>query len=321
MTDDSDSDPDPDFDPNLASDPDVSVIVPTYERADVLPRALDSALGQSFSDLEVVVVDDGSTDGTAEIVAKYRNRDDRVRSLAHEENRGLAAARNTGIEAATGEYVTFLDSDDELHPDLVAETMAVLADRPTDCAGAFVAYEVMREGSRAAVHDAEGLVRSVESFDGRQVRMGGTTLRARALDDLGGFDETFPYGEEYDLWIRLVADHYLVGIDEPLYRYYKHGEQLTANDGKIIEGVARLLAKHPDLPPAYAARHRYARGHAFARQGRMNCAAREFHRAIAADPRRPMNYYYYVAASTCPPLVRVPPKLVEWARAASRALG
>ena len=94
------------------SEPRVSVVIPAYRRDDVLGRAIDSALAQTV-DVEVLVVDDGSEDDTAAVVAAYG---DRVRYLVHDRNRGVSAARNTGVAAANGEYVAFLDSDDEWLP-------------------------------------------------------------------------------------------------------------------------------------------------------------------------------------------------------------
>lgn len=92
----------------------VSVVIPTYNRAELLSRAIDSVLAQTYDDFELLVVDDGSTDDTEAVVTAYD--DDRVRYLAHETNRGANPARNTGIEAAEGEFVAFLDSDDEWRP-------------------------------------------------------------------------------------------------------------------------------------------------------------------------------------------------------------
>lgn len=108
----------------MGAPPAVSVVIPTYDRAAVLPRAIDSVLGQTVEDLELLVVDDGSTDRAPDVVAGYA--DDRVRCLRHEQNRGASAARNSGIEAASGDYVAFLDSDDEWLAGKLETQLAVL---------------------------------------------------------------------------------------------------------------------------------------------------------------------------------------------------
>jgi glycosyltransferase involved in cell wall biosynthesis len=89
----------------------VTVIIPTYNRARLLGRAIDSVLAQIFTDFELIIVDDGSVDNTRQLVLGYA--DQRIRYLRHERNQGANAARNTGVRAATGKYVAFLDSDDE----------------------------------------------------------------------------------------------------------------------------------------------------------------------------------------------------------------
>ncbi len=95
------------------NDPKISVIIPTYNRAHSLPRAIKSVLMQTYKDFELIIVDDGSTDNTYEIVNKYIEKDDRVKYIKHEINKGGNKARNTGIKNALGNYITFLDSDDE----------------------------------------------------------------------------------------------------------------------------------------------------------------------------------------------------------------
>ena len=97
-----------------------SVILCTFNRADVLPEAIESALRQTWTDFELLVIDDGSEDGTAEVVERYRARDPRVVHLRHEENRGLPAARNTGLRTGKREWATFLDSDDTYRPEHLA---------------------------------------------------------------------------------------------------------------------------------------------------------------------------------------------------------
>lgn len=107
----------------------VSVVVPTYNRAQLLPRALQSALGQTHASLEIIVVDDGSTDSTREAVSSITTADARVRYV-YQTNQGLAGARNTGIATAQGDYVTFLDSDDEFYADHVALRAEYLDQNP-----------------------------------------------------------------------------------------------------------------------------------------------------------------------------------------------
>src|SRR6056297_1668487 len=115
--------------------PTVSVIVPTYNRADALPRTVESVLGQTLDDLELIVVDDASTDDTPAVIDDYD--DDRVQFVQHERNQGASAARNTGIDRAEGDYVAFLDSDDVWRPTKLEKQVQTLARRGDDWVAAY----------------------------------------------------------------------------------------------------------------------------------------------------------------------------------------
>ena len=107
----------------------VSVILCTYNRAQLLARAIRSVLAQTYLSFELIVVDDGSTDNIQELVGQFN--DQRIRYLAHQRNKGLSAARNTGLHQAIGKYVAFIDSDDEWEENKLEKQMAFLADKPT----------------------------------------------------------------------------------------------------------------------------------------------------------------------------------------------
>jgi len=183
--------------------PTVSVVVPTYNRADVLPRAMDSALGQTVADLELVVVDDGSTDDTQAIVEGYD--DDRVRYVAHETNRGANVARNTGIEAADGEYVAFLDSDDEWKPTKLERQL----ERLEDAKGA------ESDGEEAETEDGEDWVAAYCEFE---TRLGGPTARFESLAAslLARADEDHPTEGREELIPEILADRLLPGAGSTL---------------------------------------------------------------------------------------------------------
>jgi len=237
----------------------VSVVVPAYERADVVGRAIDSALAQTVADIEVVVVDDGSEDDTRSVVEGYD--DDRVRYLAHERNRGVSAARNTGVGAARGEYVAFLDSDDEWLPRKLERQLAALSERGDDWVGAYcdVATAGLSRLGRVASVVSETLFRSgapreggrelAESLLSMQVFMGpGSTLLVEraVLDRTGGFDEGLSIYEDWDLVLRVLAVGKLAYVDEPLALTHFTGdapaEAYVANDRRYLERNADLVA-------------------------------------------------------------------------------
>jgi glycosyltransferase involved in cell wall biosynthesis len=108
---------------------DVSILLCTYNRADLLSRAVDSVLNQSYSAWELIIVDDGSTDETASVIERYREADERIRSVRHE-NQGLPKSRNLAIENARGAYLALIDDDDEYSPDHIEKRMGYMLDNP-----------------------------------------------------------------------------------------------------------------------------------------------------------------------------------------------
>ena len=246
--------------------PTVSVIIPTYDRAPVLGRAIDSVLAQTHTDLEVVVVDDASTDETAAVVE--RRRDPRLERVAHDENRGASAARNTGIEHATGEYVAFLDSDDEWRPRKLERQLERLEDRGDDDEWVAAYCDVERThdgrlgrlevavagllrdagsaGSTAPVEGGEELVADV-LLDDLHTHAGSTLLVERAAAErLGGFDESFDRFEDAEFLVRVLRQGKLAHVPEPLVVRHESDDPaadiVEAADEHYLETFADTVA-------------------------------------------------------------------------------
>lgn len=149
-----------------ADTPRVSVVIPTYNRADIITRAVDSVLAQTVDDIEVLIIDDGSTDGTRALIEDID--DSRVRYLAHDTNRGVSAARNTGVEAGRGEYVAFLDSDDEWLPRKLERQLSALDGREEGWIGVYcdVASTGLSTTGRIAAAVSERVFRSAAPREG-----------------------------------------------------------------------------------------------------------------------------------------------------------
>ena len=276
--------------------PTVSVVIPTYNRADVLPRAIDSVLTQRYEDFECIIVDGASTDDTEAVVSRYN--DDRLRYIRHDENQGANAARNAGVRAAAGTYVSFLDSDDEFLPENLAVTTAVLENNP-DCAGVFHSVRSIRDGRVDTVFDAEPGEVSVEAARTENV-IGGFTcvmFRTEAFESIGYLDESLPAYHDWDFFIRLVETHRMIGIGEILANYYVHDGRITADMPRKFEGQDRFLEKHGEkLTRAGKANLRYARGFMYADHGEYGKAARAFRTAFERYPYNPWYYYHYLTA-------------------------
>lgn len=204
----------------------VSVVVPTYNRAPLLPRALESIAAQSRPADEVLVVDDGSEDGTLDLLAR---RFPWVRVL-RQEHRGVSAARNRGIRAATGHWIAFLDSDDAWLPTKIERQLAALGARPEHriCH----TEEIwIRRGRRVNPGRRHG--KSGGRIFRRCVRLcvispSSVLAERRLLETVGLFDESLPACEDYDLWLRICARHPVLFVDEPLVvKHGGHDDQLS----------------------------------------------------------------------------------------------
>ncbi len=232
----------------MGAPPAVSVVIPTYDRAAVLPRAIDSVLGQTVEDLELLVVDDGSTDRAPDVVAGYA--DDRVRCLRHEQNRGASAARNSGIEAASGDYVAFLDSDDEWLAGKLETQLAVLEAASDDVVAVYCTVAKHRQGSIKQLGErlfpertpdgGPELLAPVLARRGA-FHLGSTLLVRRAVVDHVAFDETLTELEDLDLLVRLLQRGRLLHVPETLAILH---ESDYPEPETVRRAQATFLAKH-----------------------------------------------------------------------------
>lgn len=226
--------------------PRVSVVIPTYNRERTIVRAVQSVLAQTMGDLEVLVVDDGSTDGTEALVRGIG--DSRVIFLRpYEGNRGPAAARNAGIRAAKGPYVSFQDSDDEWAADKLEKQLRALEASPE----VGVVYGTIKVTSPSKVKlepdpkvfpkDGDMHIKLLErSMVGTPVAL----VRRSLLEKVGGFDEGLRSIEDWDLFLRLSRECRFAFIDEVLCFSYTLSDSLNADYGKRIDTLEKILQKH-----------------------------------------------------------------------------
>ncbi len=236
--------------------PRVSILIPAYNRANYLSETLASALAQTLDDIEIIVVDDGSTDETARVV--HAISDVRVR-YTYQENRGVSAALNTAWRAASSEFVAILGSDDVMLPEQIATLLPPLEED----ARVGVVY------ARAIGMDAQGA--PLTQLSGAPERFAGQTLlslvygdfvcpiavliRRAALAECGGYDESLIGNEDWDLWIRLARTYKFVYVPRVLARYRYHSQNLTrtksARMERLMQDRVRVLDKffaQPDVP-------------------------------------------------------------------------
>ncbi len=221
--------------------PAVSIILPTWQRAALLGRAIRSVLAQTFPDFELLVVDDGSTDGTAMVLTGFR--DARLRLLRHDTNRGAAAARNLGIRHARAPFLAFQDSDDEWAPDKLARHMAAFATCPPDVGLVYSDMERVHDDGRVTYFRSPAVPpgRLIDERTGFYQVCGlgiqATVIRRACLEAVGGFDEALPALEDLELFIRLSRACRFHHLAVPLVRYHE-------TDGLSKDMRAKIAARH-----------------------------------------------------------------------------
>jgi len=234
--------------------PEVSVIIPTFNRCAMLREAIDSVLAQSTPAFELIVIDDGSTDGTTEHLARLAET---IRiKIERIEHRGPAAARNRGVAIARAPLIAFLDSDDLWSPAKLERQIAFMRDNP-GCAISQTREIWIRNGRRVNPgyrHRKRAGDIFVDSLRTCLIGMSSVMIRTDLFRSSGGFDEHMAAAEDYDLWLRILIDHEAGLLDEPLVtRRGGHPDQLSATTPALdrfrILALAKLLADYR-LSPA-----------------------------------------------------------------------
>lgn len=277
----------------------VSVITPTYNREETLPRTIESVLSQTFTEFEYIVVDDASTDDTKAVVDSYD--DDRLRYLRHQSNKRQAAARNTGLEEADGEYVAFIDSDDEWHPEKLAEQFSDIERRDDEWVGVYCdsttlrtsrikyaitrvfPYEIRREGSKQ-------LMRDILAMQGNISAGSSLLVRTQVARNIGGFDESLPRHEDIDFVLRLLQQGKLAYVDKELVIIHESPDPTA----ELVEESKDILLRKFDREinriesEEYPIRkyHRFHLARCHFRDGNLRTAIEYLWGARASNPRQ-----------------------------------
>lgn len=229
----------------------ISAIIPTHNRADVLPRAIRSIQMQSRPVDEIIVVSDGSTDETVVIVEELSKKDGRVKLIHYYPGKNGNYARNRGIDAAAGDYIAFLDDDDEWLPEKIEKQMAVfegdasigLAYTGQNCIFQDLGITYQTKPSRAGdlskrifIHSDPGTTSQV-------------MLKRELLDQVGQFDENLEAMQDYDLWIRCCQVTNVGFVREPCINYYNSigKSQVSGNTDRYISSMQYILEKYREI--------------------------------------------------------------------------
>jgi glycosyltransferase involved in cell wall biosynthesis len=224
--------------------PQVSVIIPTYNAGRFVAEAIKSVLDQTFADFEVLVIDDGSSDNTAEIVQDFA--DARVRYI-YQDNRGLAGARNTGIRSARGELIALLDADDVWLTNFL-ERMASILTSNRNLAGVYCGFQYIEQDGTPSPKCVRHVVPSgklCEALHRASFIVPSTTLMRRSCYvETGLFDEYLRAVEDWDMWLRVSERYTVVGIKDVLVRYRQHPANMTKDLPRMRDAWLKLLDKH-----------------------------------------------------------------------------
>lgn len=226
----------------MSSLPEVSIIIPTFNRAHYIGDAIKSVLSQTYSSWELLIVDNGSTDNTAVIVKDYVRADARVRYL-REDCKGVSRARNTALAEAKGEYIAFLDDDDLFLPEkLKIQTDFLKAHPEVDFV--YGQIEIINaKGELLWIDPKKPVLTFADLFEESGIRIQSVMCRKSCFDSIGGFDETLTMGEDYDLWLRAAAKYRFEYLAVPFVKMRFHDTNTCNVPVPLYEQRDRLLKR------------------------------------------------------------------------------
>ena len=244
----------------------VSAVITTYKRdKETVLRAIKSVLSQTFKDLELIIVDDNGSeyDGSASLLTAINDiEDSRIRYYKHDKTRGECAARNTGLKEAKGEYIAFLDDDDEWLPEKIEVLESVFKRTEEKLALVYCQFLFVDDDTSLVTLPKEkfvdfkrGFIYDYLIYDNFIASTSFPLIRTECLKEIGGFDEKMQSCQDYDVWLRLAKKYQFDFVDIPLVRYHIHSkESIGKNPGKRIRGQERIYYKNLE----YLNKHREA---------------------------------------------------------------
>lgn len=235
--------------------PVISVVIPAYNAEGSISETITSVLQQTFTDFELVIVDDGSTDGTLKVISRFD--DSRITVLSYA-NAGPQKSRNRGLAKATGRYVSFLDADDLWTADKLARQLEALKNEP-EAAVAYSWTDIIDENSQWS-HAVRRSRKEGDVFEALLLNnfLGSGSnplIKTAAIRAVGGFDEAILAGQDWDMWLTLAAHYRFVVVPEVhiLYRKVSASKSWSSNLRRQEQGLMQVIEKHTHANPAYLA--------------------------------------------------------------------
>lgn len=270
----------------------ISVIIPTYNRGGVITRALRSVLNQSYRNLEVIIVDDGSTDDTETIVRSFG--DPRVLYIRHEVRQGAAIARNTGIRASSSEFIAFQDSDDEWLCQKLEKQMAIFQRAGREVGLVYSGF-LRFEDNHASYFPPKSIKKSGNILEallnGNFITTQSVVIRRECFDKAGLFDDRLPRLQDWDLFIRIAKHYEFICVDEPLLLAFHSQVSITSSNNLLPVACKIILEKHWDvlaLRKKSLARHYYSLGKSLCASNQLADGLKCLVKSLRYDPLRIM---------------------------------
>jgi glycosyltransferase involved in cell wall biosynthesis len=229
----------------LKYNPLVSVVMPTYNRARLLSRAVNSVLDQTYPNFELIVVDDCSTDGTEGVMQGFQ--DDRIRYIRHEKNQGAPIARNTGIRAAKGKYIAFQDSDDVWLSTKLEKQVNAFNSAPSDLGVIYTSFWLISDYEKTLIPSSylkqtEGKIHDV-LLKMNFVSLSSAVVKRECFEKVGMF-ENIPRFQDWELWLRISQYYYFKHLREPLVKVYRQSDSISRNTDVLITARKYILSKY-----------------------------------------------------------------------------
>lgn len=288
--------------------PEITVVIPVFNREKTIGRAINSILEQTLENWELIIVDDCSTDHTIQYIHKHYALEPRLRVLALEQNGGANRARNHGVRAANSSFVTFFDSDDELHPSTLKNHLAKFSNNPK-LGLSYVFASCIKNGKVVATfdqkvnNDAERIL--YRGYHGIGSATSGLCVRKEVFEQIGGFDESMASHQDLDFLVRVASVSTIDYIENSnTLMYWDAHNRISDNSQAVINGAEQFFIKHQQRLKDLGIYHHVARKltRKYALYGKdMSKAYRMLFNAIAY---RPLYLYAYLYALKIPLLYR-----------------
>jgi len=281
--------------------PTVSVIIPAYNQANFIDKAINSVLKQTYQDFEIIVVDDGCTDDTEDVIRGFPDK--RVKYIKkYKKNKGISVARNIGIKVARGKYIAFLDSDDEFLPERLGKQVQLLQNKSSEvgvvCSWSYNIDEKGNYICKRCLPKKDGYIYE-DLLSTNPISVPTVLIRKECFNRVGLFDDLLNTQQDWDMWIRIAKYYRFALIKIPLVKYRLHPNQVSKNlEAKIITAKIILVKYSNELQGrSYAnSKHHFYIGNRLCHMGKTKEGQRYLIKAISLYPFC-IRYYICIVGS------------------------